>query len=87
MSKSISACDVKVSIILSLFLAKAIILLCFFFFFFVVFGNFFTIPVVTENNTVKKDPTIPTGIPTIVAWDTRLNVSNDADNTIKILSA
>ena len=59
----------------------------FFLFFLVVFSNFFTIAVVTENNTVKEDPDIPTEIPTIVVWDTRLNVPNDADNVIKILSA
>ena len=87
MSKSISACDIKVSIIFSLFLAKTIILLCFFFFFLVVLSNLFTIPVATENNTVKEDPTIPTGIATIVASDARLNVPNDADNVMKILSA
>ena len=71
----------------SLFLANAIILLCFFLFLLAVFSNFCTIPVVRENNTVKEDPAIPTRIPTIVAWDTRLNVPNDADNVIKILSA
>ena len=59
----------------------------FFLFFLSVFNNFFTILVVIENNTVKEDPAIPTGILTIVAFDTRLNVPNDADNVIKILSA
>ena len=38
-----------------------------FLFFLVIFSNSFTIPLVSENNTVKEDPTIPTGIPTIVA--------------------
>ena len=87
MSRSINVCDIKVSIVFNLLLAKTIILLCFFFFFLVIFSNFFTILVVKENTTVKEDPAIPTGIPIIAAWDTRLNVPNDADNVTKNLSA
>ena len=63
MSKSISARDIKVSIIFNLFLASVIILLCFFLFFLVIFNNFLTTPVVTVNITVEDAPAIPTGIP------------------------
>ena len=62
-------------------------LLCFFFFFLVIFNNFLTNPVVTVNINVKEDPAITTGMPTTVACDTMLNVPNDADNPMKILSA
>ena len=63
------------------------ILLCFFFFFLVIFNNFFTIPVVTINIYVNEYPAVPTGIPTIVACETMLNVPNDGNNPMKILSA
>ena len=69
-----NARDIKISIIFNLLLAKAIVLLCFFFFFLVIFNNFLTTPVVTVNIKVKDAPTIPTGIPTIVACDTILKV-------------
>ena len=63
------------------------ILLCCFFFFLVTFKNFFTIPVFMVKINDNDDPAIPTGIPTIVACETMLNVPNDVDNVIKILSA
>ena len=72
--------DIKASIIFNLLLAKAIILLYFFFFFLEIFNNFLTTPVVTVNIKVKDAPAIPTGIPTIVAYDPILKVPNDADN-------
>ena len=59
----------------------------FFFFFFVIYNNFLIIPVLIVNIKVNEDPAIPTGMPTIVACDTILNVPNDPDNVIKILSA
>ena len=81
----------KISIISNLLLAKAIILLCFFFFFLVIFNNFLTTPVndyqLTVNSKVNDAPAIPAGIPTIVACDTILKVTNDADSVIKSLSA
>ena len=38
------------------------------------------------NIKVKEAPTIPTGIPTTVACEATLNVPNDADKVINILS-
>ena len=54
----------------NLLLANITILLCFFFLFRVVFNNFFTIPVVIENEKLKFALTIPTGAPITVANDT-----------------
>ena len=73
--------------IFNLLLAKAIILLCFFFFFLVIFNNVLTTPVVMVNIKVKDAPAIPAGIPTTVAYESILQVSNDADSVIKSLSA
>ena len=61
--------------------------MCFFFFFLVIFNNFLTTPVVMVNIKVKDAPAIPTGIPTTVACEALLKVSNDADSVIKSLSA
>ena len=61
---SVSACDTKVSMLLSLLLANIRILSCFFFFFLVIFNNFLTIPVVKEKIKVKLALAIPTGAPT-----------------------
>ena len=55
------------AMLFNLLLANITILLCFFFFFLVTFHNFFTIPVVKENTTVKEAPATPTGIATTVA--------------------
>ena len=51
----------------NLFLANGTTLLCFFFLFRVVFNNFFTIPVVIENEKLKLAFAIPTGGPITVA--------------------
>ena len=59
---------------------------CFFFFFLVIFNNVLTTPVVTVNIKVKDAPAIPTGIPTIVAYEAILKVPNDADSVTKTLS-
>ena len=58
---SISACDTKVSMLLSLLLASIRILSCFFFLFLVILGNFLIIPVVKERIRVKLATAIPTG--------------------------
>ena len=83
---SISAGDIRVSVLLSLLLANIRILSCFFFFFLVIFNNFLTIPVVREKIKVKLALAIPTGAPIILVneiIDTPLLV---ALKTIKILS-
>ena len=51
------------------------------------FNNVLTTPVFTVIIKVKDAPAIPTGIPTIAAYETILKVPNDADSVIKILSA
>ena len=63
---SINACDINVSMLLSLLLANIRILSCFFFLFLVIFSNFLTIPVVREKIKVKLALAIPTGAPTIL---------------------
>ena len=81
---SIIACDIRVSLLLSLLLDKITILSCLFFF--IIFSNFLTIPVVREKNKVRLALAIPTGAPTILVneiIDTPLLV---ALKTIKILS-
>ena len=57
----------------------------FFFPFFSCNNDLFT-PVLIVNIKVKEAPTIPTGIPTTVACEATLNVPNDADKVINILS-
>ena len=69
-----------------MFFANAIILLCFFFLFLVIYNNDLFIPVPIVNIKVKEEPAIPTGIPTIVAYEAILNVPNDTDKVINILS-
>ena len=63
---SINACDIRVSMLLSLLLANIKILSCFFFLFLVIFSNFLTIPVVREKIKVKLALAIPTGAPIIL---------------------
>ena len=59
---------------------------CFFFLFLVTLSNDLLIPVPIVNIKVKEAPVIPTGIPTTVACEAILNVPNDADRVINILS-
>ena len=83
---SINACDINVSMLLSLLLANIRILSCFLFFFLVIFNNFLTIPVVREKIKVRLALAIATGAPIILVneiIDTPLLV---ALKTIKILS-
>ena len=61
---SITACDINVSMLLSLPLAKIRILSCFFFLFLVMLSIFLTIAVVREKIEVKLALAIPTGAPT-----------------------
>ena len=84
--ESFSALDNNVSIAFNLFFANAIILLCFFFLFLVNLGNDLLIPVPIVNIKVKEAPVMPTGIPTTKAYEAILNVPNDADKVINILS-
>ena len=68
------------------FFANAIILLCFFFLFLVNFSNDLLIPVPIVNIKVNETPVMPAGIPTTEAYEAILNVPNDADRVINILS-
>ena len=43
-------------------------------------------PVPIVNTKVKEAPVIPAGIPTTEAYEAILNVPNDADKAINILS-
>ena len=57
-----------------------------FFFFLVTFSNDLLIPVAIVNIKVKEEPAIPSGVPTTEAYEAMLNVPNDADKAINILS-
>ena len=57
-----------------------------FFFFLVTFSNDLLIPVPIVNIKVKEEPTIPAGVPTTEAYEAILNVPNDPDKAINILS-
>ena len=83
---SISACDTKVSMLMTLLLANKRILSYFFLLFPVMVINFLIIPIVKEKIKVKLVLAIPTGLPTTLLneiIDTRPVV---AFKTIKILS-
>ena len=43
-------------------------------------------PVPIVNIKVKESPAIPAGVPTTEAYEAMLNVPNDADKVINILS-
>ena len=43
-------------------------------------------PVPIVNIKVKEEPPIPAGVPTTEAYEAILNVQNDADKVINILS-
>ena len=79
----INALDNYVSIVFNLFFANAVI---FFIFFLVICNNDLFLPVLIVNIKVKEALAIPTGIPTTVACEAILNVPNDADKAINILS-
>ena len=83
---SISACDISVSMILSLFLANIRILSCFFFLLLVVHNNFLTILVVRERIKVKLAFAIPTGAPATLVNEQIDTTPVVALKTTKILS-
>ena len=56
------------------------------FFFLVTFSNDLFMPVPIVNIKVKEAHVIPAGIPITVACEAMLNVPNDADKVINILS-
>ena len=55
-------------------------------FYYLTFNNDLLIPVPIVNIKVKEAPVIPTGISTTAVCETMLNVPNDADKVINILS-
>ena len=57
-----------------------------FFLFLVTFSNDLLIPVPIVNIKVKEEPAIPAGVPNTQAYEAILNVPNDADKAINILS-
>ena len=79
---SIIACDIRVSLLLSLLLDKITILSCLFFL--IIFSNFLTIPVVREKNKVRLALAIPTGAPTILVNEIMNTPLLVALKTIKI---
>ena len=83
---SISVCDTKVSMLLSLLLAYIRISSCFFFLFLVIFSNFLTIAVVKEEIKVKLALAIPTGAPAILVNEIIDTPPLVALKTIKTLS-
>ena len=85
-NSSFSALDNNVSIIFNLFFANTIILLCFLFLFLVNFSNDLLIPVAVVNTKVKEAAAMLDGIPSTEAYEAMLNVPNNADRVINILS-
>ena len=69
---SVNACDINVSMLLSLLLAKIRILSCSVLFL-VIFSNFLTILVVTEKIKVKLALAIPTGA-RIILWNETVDI-------------
>ena len=57
-----------------------------FFLFLVTFSNDLLIPVPIVNIKVKEEPATPAGVPTTEAYEAILNIPNDADKAINILS-
>ena len=83
---SISVCDTKVSILLSLLLANMRILSCFYFLLLVMLSNFLIIPAVKEKFKVKLLLAIATGAPTTLINEMTDNPPVAVLKTIKILS-
>ena len=83
---SVSACDIRVSMLLSLLLANIRILSCFFFLFLAMLSNFLTIPVVRKKIKVKLALAIPTGAPTMLKNKMIETPPLVAPKKIKILS-
>ena len=83
---SISVCDTKVSILLSLLLANMRILSGFYFLLLVMLSNFLIIPAVKEKFKVKLLLAIATGAPTTLINEMTDNPPVVVLKTIKILS-
>ena len=83
---SVSVCDTKASMLLSLLLANIRILSCFFFLFLVILSNFLIINVVREKIRVKLALAIPTGVSTVLVREMINTLPLAALKTIKTLS-
>ena len=83
---SINACDINVSMLVSLLLANIRILSCFFFFFHVILSSFLVSPVDREKIKVKLALAIPTGAPTILVNEQIDTPPVVAPKAIKIFS-
>ena len=83
---SISACDTKILMLLSLLLANIRMLSHFFFLFLVMLSNFLIIPAVKEKTKVKLALAIPTGALTMLVKQVIDTPTVVAFKTIKILS-
>ena len=83
---SVSVCDTKASMLLSLLLANIRILSCFFFLFLVILSNFLIINVVREKIRVKLALAIPTGVSTVLVREMINTLRLAALKTIKTLS-
>ena len=83
---SISGCDTKVSMLLSLPLPNIRILSCFFFLFLVMLSNFLIIPVVREKIKVTVALVIPTRAPATLVNEMIDTPPLVASKTIKNLS-
>ena len=83
---SISACDTKILMLLSLLLANIRMLSYFFFLFLVMLSNFLIIPAVKEKTKVKLALAIPTGVLTMFVKQVIDTPTVVALKTIKILS-
>ena len=58
----------------------------FLFSFLVTFSNDLFIPVPIVNIKVQEEPAVPAGVPTTEASEAILNVPNDAEKAVNILS-
>ena len=83
---SVSVCDTKASMLLSLLLANIRILSGFFFLFLVILSNFLIINVVREKIRVKLALAIPTGVSTVLVREMINTLPLAALKTIKTLS-
>ena len=83
---SVSVCDTKASMLLSLLLANIRILSCFFFLFLVILSNFLIINVVREKIRVTLALAIPTGVSTVLVREMINTLPLAALKTIKTLS-
>ena len=83
---SISACEIRFSMLFSLLLAIIKILSCFFFLFLVVFNNFLAIAVAKDEIKVKLAPAIPVSAPATLADDIIQTPPLVGERTVNTLS-